>query len=178
MQSVLQAIAYLNLQISTSTSASIATVSSLASYPMHLYHPQYALWFQMCNCKRLCIQSGQAKAYVFTARPGSHWYIHQEAFIMFSQSPDVHRKKTKLTSAQKKSPSCIQQGFHPHRYQEMLENNILHASTSGWSARRLTTWIIRISVDKSTPFYIHTFVRRSDVPQVRGATDSIRRLIA
>ena len=30
-----------------------------------------------------------------------------------SQSPDVHRL-TKLTSAQGRSPSCVQRSFHPH----------------------------------------------------------------
>ena len=39
MQSGLQAIVYLNLQTSTSTSASIPTASSLASYPIRLYYP-------------------------------------------------------------------------------------------------------------------------------------------
>ncbi len=58
--------------------------------------------------------------------------------------------KTKLISAQGRSPSCVQQGFHPHRHQGVLEGDTLHALTSGWSARRSTTWIIRTSVGRST----------------------------
>ncbi len=58
--------------------------------------------------------------------------------------------KTKLTSAQGRSPSCVQQGFHLHQHQGMLEGDTLHASTSGWSARRSTTWIISTSVGRST----------------------------
>ncbi len=58
--------------------------------------------------------------------------------------------KTKLTFAQGRSPSCVQQGFHPHCHQGVLKGDMLHTLTSGWSARRLTTWIIHTSVGRST----------------------------
>ncbi len=54
--------------------------------------------------------------------------------------------------------SCVQQGFHPHRHQGVLKGDTLHASTSGWFARRLTTWIICISVGRST--ILRTYVWR------------------
>ncbi len=46
--------------------------------------------------------------------------------------------------------SYVQQGFHLHRYQEVLESNTLHVSTSGWSAKMSTTRIIRTLVGRST----------------------------
>ena len=39
--------------------------------------------------------------------------------------------KTKLTSVQGRSLSCVQQGFYLHRHQAVLEGDTLHASTSG-----------------------------------------------
>ncbi len=72
---------------------------------------------------------------------------YQEAFVILVVLTFL---KTKLTFAQERSPSCVQQGFYPHRHQGVLENDILHTSTSGWSARRSTTWIIRTSVGRST----------------------------
>ncbi len=66
--------------------------------------------------------------------------------------------KTKLTFAQGRSPSCVQQGFHLYHHQGLLEGDALHASTSGWSAKRSTTWIIRTSIGRST--ILSTYVWR------------------
>ncbi len=72
---------------------------------------------------------------------------YQEAFVILVVLTFL---KTKLTSAQGRSPSCVQQGFHSHHHQGILAGDTLHTSTSRWSARRSTTWIIHTSVGKST----------------------------
>ncbi len=72
--------------------------------------------------------------------------------------------------------SCVQQSFHPHRHQGVLEGNTLHASTSGWFARRSTTWIIRTLVG-GVLSYVYTF-GESDVPQASGVANLMKRLIA
>ncbi len=66
--------------------------------------------------------------------------------------------KTKLTFEQGRSPSCVQQGFHPHHHQGVLKDDTLHVSTNGWSARRSTTWIICTFVGRST--ILRTYVWR------------------
>ncbi len=143
---------------------------------MHSYHPQYASWLQMFTQQRfLYIQSSQIRAYVFV-RPGGHWSTHQVAFIILITA--LMFLNTKLTSAQGRSPCCNQLDLHPHRHQGVLENDTPHPLTSGWSLKKLTTRTIRTSVSRSTPSYVHIFVRGSDVPQASGAADLMRRLIA
>ncbi len=56
--------------------------------------------------------------------------------------------------------SCVQQGFHPYRHQGVLKGDTLHASTSGWSAKRSTTWIIRISVGRNTILRMYVWRKR------------------
>ncbi len=68
--------------------------------------------------------------------------------------------KTKLTFAQGRSLSCIQQGFHSHCHQGVIKGDTLHVSTSGWSARRSTTWIIRTSVGRSTILRMYIWRKR------------------
>ncbi len=118
---------------------------------MHLYHPRYASWFQTCTYRGLCIWSSQVKAYVICKAWGPLVY-YQETFVILIMT--LTFLKTKLTSAQGRSPSCIQQGLHSHRYQGVLEGDMLYAAMSGWSARRLTTWIIHTSIGRSIPSYI------------------------
>ncbi len=85
---------------------------------------------------------------------------YQEAFVIFVIT--LTFLKTKLMSAQGRSPSYIQQGFHLYCRQGLLEGDMLHASTSGWFARRLTTWIILTSVGRSIllPMYVCQRKRR------------------
>ncbi len=52
---------------------------------------------------------------------------YQEAFVILVILTFL---KMKLTSAQGGSPSYVQQGFHSHRHQGVLEGDTLHASTS------------------------------------------------
>ncbi len=54
--------------------------------------------------------------------------------------------------------SYVQQGFHPYRHQGVLETDTFYTLMSGWSARRSTIWIIRISVGRST--ILRTYVWR------------------
>ncbi len=56
--------------------------------------------------------------------------------------------------------SCVQQGFHPHCDQGVLEGDTLHTSTSGWSARRSTTWIIHTSVGRRTILRTYVWKKR------------------
>ncbi len=156
MQSGLQAIAYLNLQTSTSTSASIPNgllAWSLASswcirtVLIRLLIPDVHLQRSLHLIKSgpgLRTSSGLGATGLLPRRP-----------LSFS-SGTLTFLKTKLTSAQGRSPSCVPQGFHPHHHQGVLESGTLHVSMSGWSARRSTTWIIRTSVGRSTilPIYI------------------------
>ncbi len=53
---------------------------------------------------------------------------YQEAFVILVVLTFL---KMKLTSAQGRSHSCVQQDFDPHRHQGVLEGDTLHASTSG-----------------------------------------------
>ncbi len=85
--------------------------------------------------------------------------------------------KTKLTSAQGRSPSCVQQGFYPHCHQGVLEGDTLHASTNGWSARRSTTWIIRTSVGRSTILRMYV-LEKVTYHKPSGAANLMKRLIA
>ncbi len=82
---------------------------------------------------------------------------YQEAFVILIVLTFL---KTKLTIAQGRSPNCVQQGFHLHRHQGVLEGDTLHALTSGWSVRRSTTWIICISVSRSTLLYTYVCQRK------------------
>ncbi len=143
--------------------------------PMYLYYPQYASWFQTCTCRGLCIQSSQAQAYVFTAKPESHWSTHHKAFVILVTA--LIFLKTKQTSAQERRPSCIHLNLHLHHHQGVFEDNTPHTSTSEWFARKLTTWIIRTSVGRSTSSYVCTFVRGSNVLQASGVANSMRKLI-
>ena len=81
-------------------------------------------------------------------------------------------------SKQEKSPNCVQQNFYPYHYQRVFQNITPHAVTNRSFAKRLTTGIIYISVDRSIPLYICTFVRGSDVRQASSAVDLIIRLTA
>ena len=49
---------------------------------------------------------------------------------MSSQSSDVHGRKIKLTSAEGRSPSCVQQNFYLHRHQGVLEDDTSYTLTS------------------------------------------------
>ncbi len=60
---------------------------------------------------------------------------------------------------QKKSPSCIKQGFHLYRHKGVLKGNTPHTLTSEWFTKRLITWIIiYILVDKSIFSYVYIFI--------------------
>ncbi len=78
---------------------------------------------------------------------------YQETFVILVVLTFL---KTKLTSTEERSPSCIQQGFHPHRHQGMVEGAPPHVSTNGWSVRRSTIWIICTSVGRS--ILLHMYV--------------------
>ncbi len=125
-----------------------------AYWPRHLHHPDafvsswYASWFQTCTCRGLCIWSRSGPGLRTLSGLGATSLLLRRP-LSFS-SGTLTFLKTKLTSAQGRSPSCVQQGFHLHRHQGVLEGGTLHASTSGWSIRRSTTWIIRTSVGRST----------------------------
>ncbi len=163
MQSGLQAIVYLNLQTSTSNSnhqpqpppqfpiallsSSLASSWCICTILIHLMIPDMHLQRSLHLIKLgpgLRILSGLGATGLLSRRPSS--------FL----SGTLTFLKTKLTSAQGKNPSCVQQGFYPHHHQGVLEGDMLHASTSGWSIRRSTTWIIRNSVGRSTSSYVLT----------------------
>ena len=75
--------------------------------------------------------------------------------------------KTKLIFVQGKSPSYVQQSFHLHCHQRVLEGDTLHALISGWSAKRLTTWIIGIFVGRNTILCIYVWRKRRTISQWR-----------
>ncbi len=155
----------------------------MAWWPHHLHYPNVfvsspiRLIILNMHTTEICASNQiKSRPYVSTARPGGHWSTHQETFIILVTAMTF--LKTKLTSTQGKSPSCVQQSFHLHHYQGVLKDDIPHASTSGWSARKLTTWIIRTSIGRSTSFYVYMFIRGSDVSQASSVADSMRKLIA
>ncbi len=153
MQSGLQAIAYFNLQHlpqhlpqpqpQSQRPAGFVTCIIL----IHLYHPD------------MLHNSRQAPAEVFISdqvrsRPTYLSGLGATGLLLrrpssFS-SATLTFLKTKLMSVQGRSPSCVQQGFNPQRHQVVLKGDTLHTSTSGWSARSSTIWIICTSVGRST----------------------------
>ncbi len=129
VQSGLQAIAYLNFQISTSTSALIPT----AYWLCHVHHPN--AFISSSICLMIPDVHQQRSLHLIKSCPDLHtcqaWgplVYYQEAFVNLVILTFL---KTKLTSAQRKSLSCVQQGFHPHYHQGVLKGDMLHASTSG-----------------------------------------------
>ncbi len=156
VQSSLQAIAYFNLRISISILKS--STSTLASIPNGLLASSLASSWCICTiliCLMIPDVHLQRSLHLIKSNPGLHTSSGLGVTGLLPRRPSSFLSgtltflKTKLTSAQGWSPSYVQQGFHPHRHQVMLEGAILHASTSGWSARRSTTWIIRTSVGRS-----------------------------
>ncbi len=81
VQSGLQAIAYLNFQL-------LPQPQPQSQWPHHLHHPRCIciipirlMILDVHQQRFLYIQSSQIQAYVLV-RPGDHWSIHQEAFVI------------------------------------------------------------------------------------------------
>ncbi len=132
MQSGLQAIAYLDLQTSTSTFKHLSQPQPQSQRPDGLVTciiPNTPHDSRRAYNRGLYIQSSEVQAYVSTAKPGGHWSTHQKAFIILVTA--LTFLKTKLMSAQGRSLSCVQLDFHPHHHQEVLKGDTPHASTSG-----------------------------------------------
>ncbi len=79
------------------------------------------------HLKSLYIQSSQVQAYILV-RPRGHWSTHQKAFIILVIA--LIFLKTKLTSAQRRSPNYVQLDLHLYRHQGVLEGNTPHALMS------------------------------------------------
>ncbi len=75
-------------------------------WPHHLHHPNafvpswYALWFQTCICRSLCIWSSQVQAHVFV-RPGGHWSITKEVFVILISYSDFPEDKANIYTRKK-----------------------------------------------------------------------------
>ncbi len=82
---------------------------------------------------------------------------YQEAFVILVILTFL---KIKLTFAQERNLSCIQQSFYPYRHIKVLKGDTLHTSTSGWSARRSTIWIIHTLVGRSTLLYTYVYQKK------------------
>ncbi len=120
---------YLNLSLNSQRPTGLITCIIL----MHLYHPD------------TLDDSRRAPAEVFASdqvRSRLTYSSGLRAIGLLPKSPlsfssaTLTFLKTKLTFAQGRIPSCIQQSFHPHCHQGVLGGDTLHASTSEWSARR------------------------------------------
>ncbi len=127
---------YLNLQTSTSTSA-----STLTAYRLHHSRCICIILDTSHDSRRASAEvsaSNQVRSRpTLLVRPRGYWSIHQEVFVILVTT--LTFLKTKLTSAQGRSPSCIQKDLYPHRHQRLLEADMLQASTSGWAAGKSTT---------------------------------------
>ncbi len=100
-------IIYLNLSLNSQRPSGLVTCIIL----MHLYHPDafvpswYASWFQTCTCRGLCIWSRSGL--------GLRTLSGLEATGLLPRRPSSFSSgiltflKTKLTSAQGRSPSCV-----------------------------------------------------------------------
>ncbi len=148
MPSGLQAITYLNLQHLPQTQPQFQRPTGLVIciFLIHLYQPRYASWFQTCIGRALCIWSNQVQAYVLV-RPGGHWSTTRRPspfssfWLFWRQSWRLHKEEVLAAS---------NRAFIHTAIKGCSRVICSHASTSGWSTRRSTTWIIRTSVCRST----------------------------
>ncbi len=118
----------------TSISISISTSSS-TSRPRHSYHPRYASFMipDLAYTSRGLYASNQVRS-----RPtyssglgatGLHTRGLRHLVNALTSTESVIRTValTKLTSAQGRSPSCVQLAFHPHRHQGC--STVVHPTT-------------------------------------------------
>ncbi len=114
----------LNLSLNSQRPTGLVTYIIL----MHLYHPDTSH-----DSKRTLADVSD----LIKSGPGLRTSSGLEAIGFLPKRPFSFSSatmtflKTKLTSAQGRSPNCVQLGFHLHRHHGVLEGDTLHASTSG-----------------------------------------------
>ncbi len=158
---------YLNLSLNSQWPTGLVTCIIL----MHLYHPDTPHDFRRTPVEISASDQVRSRPMYSPGLGATGLLPRPSSFSLFwlswRQSWRLHKGEVL---------SCVQQGFHPHRHQGVFEGDTFHASTSGWSARRSTTWIIHTSVGRST--ILRTYVlQEATYHKPSGAANSMRRLI-
>ncbi len=129
---------------------------------MHLYHPDMPHDSRRAPAEVSASDQVRSKPTYLSGLGATDLLLRPSSFLLFWLSWRWSWRWHK-----RKDLSCIQKGFHPHRHQGVLNIDILHASTSGWSARRSTTWIIRTPVGTSTVLHTYVWKKRRSTSQWR-----------